>query len=277
MNITCIVDNKAKSHSNLLSEHGLSFLIKSNNEVVMFDTGKTEEVFINNLFSLGYSALRIKYIALSHAHHDHTGGLNYLLTKNHQPTIFANPDFFTPRYAFRNGEYLNIGMKITSEEVTSRATCILSANPVEIIPGLWTTGVITNRAEPMGSNSDHCVPKENGWIPDPYLDDMSLVLKTVNGLVLICGCCHAGILNTLNHVRQCFSEQLHTIIGGIHLVSAKPDDIEHVIDVLQQEYPAVNFFLNHCTGDAALSRFVEVFEDRVFECPAGTVLEFQST
>jgi len=160
--------------------------------------------------------------------------------------------------------------------VTSRANCILSENPVEIIPGLWTTGVIVNRTEPMGSNSDHCVPKENGWIPDPYLDDMSLVLKTENGLVLICGCCHAGILNTLNHVRQYFSEQLQTIIGGIHLISAKPDDIEHVIDVLQREYPAVNFYLNHCTGDAALSRFAEVFKDRVFECPVGTILEFQS-
>lgn len=274
MKIVCVVENDVIKGSDLLGEHGLSFWIETPNGIILFDTGQTDSVLAHNLRILGLSLQNVSALALSHAHYDHTGGLETVLAAKKDMPIYANPDLFRKRYALRNGEYHSIGMKIDQSTLSSRAKIYLSDLPNEILPGLWTAGAIIERPEPPGS-SPHLFIRSNGrWQADPYLDDMSLVYKSPTGLVLICGCCHAGLLNTLFHVKCIFPEPIMAVIGGIHLNRADDQYLNHVISVIEKDFPDLHLYLNHCTGENTLVKLSAAFGRRVNKCPAGTSLEF---
>ena len=272
--ITCVVNDVCRKDMDLKSEHGLSFWIEVVHGNVLFDTGQSAAVLSHNLKSLGLRPENVDMLALSHAHYDHTGGLEEILSKNNRFTLFVHPDIFTPRYSYRNGEYHSIGMALTRKAISSKVDMNLCDIPCEIMPGFWTTGEIIERPEPMGSSAYHFVRTEKGWQPDPYRDDMSLVIKTDLGLVVVCGCCHAGMLNTLFHVKHNFQGPIVAVIGGVHLVSADDQQLAHVIEVLQTHFENLTFYLNHCTGDKAFEQLAKAFGDRVKAFPAGATIEF---
>jgi 7,8-dihydropterin-6-yl-methyl-4-(beta-D-ribofuranosyl)aminobenzene 5'-phosphate synthase len=148
----------------------------------------------------------------------------------------------------------------------------LSDTPQFIIEGVWTTGEILDRSEPEGRSAHHVVRSGEDWIADPYRDDMSLVLETKAGLYLVCGCCHAGLLNTLAHVKHTFGKEPIGVMGGTHLVGASHEQIDHTVERLRDMgSPALH--LNHCTGQPAFVALSQAFGDRVAHCPADTVLE----
>jgi 7,8-dihydropterin-6-yl-methyl-4-(beta-D-ribofuranosyl)aminobenzene 5'-phosphate synthase len=272
--ITVVVENHVKEGSNLRSEHGLSFWIETPHGIVLFDTGQTEDVLFHNMEMLGLNPEDVDALVLSHSHYDHTGGLETILAKNHGLPLIAHADLFRSRYSLRNGEYKSIGMVIPEQELAERVKLTLSDEPVEVLPGLWTTGGIHERPEPVGG-SDHLFSDgESGMQPDQYKDDLSLVLKTADGLVLICGCCHAGILNTLFHVKKRFDGPITTVIGGMHLKAASDAYLVHVVQVLSVDFPGLMIFPNHCTGDNAIQKLTDVFGDRVSLFSVGSTLQF---
>ena len=274
MKIVCVVENDVSKGFDLQSEHGLSFWIETPHGVVLFDTGQTDSVFSHNLKTLGLSLQKVTALALSHAHYDHTGGFETVLTTQKDMPIYASPDIFRPRYALRNGEYQTAGIKFDQSRLASLAKINLCDQPIEIIPGLWTTGVIVERPEPIGSSPHLFIRTGKGWETDSYLDDMSLVYKTSSGLILICGCCHAGLVNTLFHVKCLFTEPIIAVIGGIHLIHADDQYLDHVVSVIAESFPKLDLYLNHCTGENAFAKLSKAFGKRVNKCPAGTVLEF---
>lgn len=272
--IICVVDNHAAPGSNLRSEHGVSFWIKTENGVLLFDTGEKKTTLRHNLRKLQLSLDDVDCLALSHSHYDHTGGLEMVLTKRYGIKIFANPDILRPRYALHDGKYRSIGLPFDPAMLVNNAELRLSAQPSQIFPDLWTTGVISKRPEAPGGSPHLLVHEEGAWQQDPYQDDMSLVLKTCRGSVVICGCCHAGLLNTLFHVEDNFEGPIRTIIGGTHLVSADDKQLDHVISIIQARYQGVDFYLNHCTGEKAVTRLSSALGEQVKSCPAGTILTF---
>jgi len=272
MKIVCVVDNQAVEETGLLTEHGLAFWIETDHGNVLFDTGQSEKVLFQNLEGLNLSVHAINQLVLSHSHYDHTGGLAAVLQKNPNVTLHAHSNLLTPRYSFKNGEYRQIGLTSNQIELSESRTKLTDLS-CEILPGLWSTGEIRERSELEGRSKHHFIRNATGWMPDPYLDDLSLVAQTTEGLVVICGCCHAGLLNTLQHVRNMFSIPITTVIGGVHLVSADEQSLKYIIGVLSSEYPNLTYYLNHCTGQAAFEIMVQTFGDRVKACPAGTVIE----
>lgn len=272
--ITCIVNNNVKKNSGLKSEHGLAFWIEIGPSSMLFDTGQTEAVLSHNLEMLGLKSQNAKTLVFSHAHYDHTGGLEAVLSRNTDLTIYAHTDIFRPRYSLHEGEYQSIGLSLTKAALASRAKIYLSNTPTEILPNLWTTGEILERIEPEGRSIHHFINFDGTWQPDPYRDDLSLVLKTKKGLVVICGCCHAGLLNTLFHVEKMFDCPIIAIVGGTHLVNVDDMYLEHVIDVFQDRYQEIKYYLNHCTGERAFRRLKRVFGSQVRACPAGTIIHF---
>ena len=124
------------------------------------------------------------------------------------------------------------------------------------------------------SKARHYVPDGDGWQAGPYRDDVSMVIETQEGLVVILGCCHAGLLNTLAHVRRTFGQDTAIVIGGTHLVEADRAYLDHVAGVLRDTYRSPRLYLNHCTGKRAFVVLTNAFGDRVTNCPAGTVLAF---
>ena len=274
--ITCVVDNTVLRSSLFWGEHGLAFWIETDQGCALFDTGQSGVVLSHNLEALGLRLHDVNGLALSHAHYDHTGGLGVVLSQNPGLPIYANADFLRPRYSLRGGDYESIGLSIPLEELSQQADLHLSGSPIEVLPGLWTTGEIRERPEPEGRSPHHFIHVDGEWQPDPYRDDMSLVMDTEEGLVLICGCCHAGLLNTIAHVRRTFQRPIVSVLGGTHLVTADGAFLEHVVSILREDCDLLYFYPNHCTGERAYVTMVNAFGERVKPCPAGTILIFNS-
>jgi 7,8-dihydropterin-6-yl-methyl-4-(beta-D-ribofuranosyl)aminobenzene 5'-phosphate synthase len=272
MKVTCVVDNTVCDHSSFWGEHGLTFLIETKSGCLLFDTGQSGTVLLHNLKLLGVEPEAINALALSHAHYDHTGGLPALLDQVAVIPLYAHPDLFRERFS-RREEVKSVGLTLEREVLEQRLTLQLSAEPMEILPGVWTTGEIADRTEPEGRSVHHLVRGMEGWEPDPYRDDMALVLETGEGLVVLCGCCHAGLLNTLAHVRHTFGLGITAVAGGTHLLQADEADLRHVIEVLR-ELGLPRLYPNHCTGQRAYVILAQAFGKMVAPCPVGTTLEF---
>ncbi len=272
--ITCVVDNSVQQGSPFWGEHGLAFCLEVDQVCVLFDTGHSEAVLTHNLGLLGKCLRDASALILSHAHIDHTGGLTTVLSQKPGLPLYASPDLFRPRFALRKDKYKSIGLPLSQEQLTQLADLRLSHAPVEVLPGLWTTGEIGGRPEPEGGSTRHFVPDGDGWQPDAYRDDISLVMETQEGLVVICGCCHAGLLNTLAHVRRTFQRPIIAVLGGVHLLNASKANLSHVVDVLHDTYGSLRFYLNHCTGERAYIALANAFGGRVNPCPVGMTLTF---
>lgn len=270
--ITCVTNNAVKQGSKFWGEHGLSFRIKIGDTCMLFDTGQSETVLLHNYSLLGACPRSLAALVLSHAHYDHTGGLQSVLTQKPDIPLYAHPDIFRPRFSLRDGEYYSIGMALSQNDVSRLADLHLSAEPVEVLPDIWTTGEISVRAEKEGRSTHHFIAVDSGWQADPYRDDMSLVVEGGEGITVICGCCHAGLLNTLAHVARQFQKPIIRILGGTHLLNATDDELRHIIAVLRDEYGSPALYLNHCTGDAAFVALSNAFGEKVHTFPAGASL-----
>jgi 7,8-dihydropterin-6-yl-methyl-4-(beta-D-ribofuranosyl)aminobenzene 5'-phosphate synthase len=272
MKVTCVVENAVGDHSKFWGEHGLAFLVETKSGCILFDTGQSGTVLLHNLELLGIEPGAINALAISHAHYDHTGGLPALLDQVAGIPLYAHPDLFRERFS-RREKLKSVGLPLKRETLAQRLAFQLSAEPTEILPGVWTTGEITDRAEPEGRSAHHLVRGLEGWEPDPYRDDMALVLETGKGLVVLCGCCHAGLLNTLAYVRCTFGVDITAVAGGAHLLQADEAHLRRVIEVLR-ELGLPRLYLNHCTGQRAYVVLAQALGEVVAPCPVGTSLNF---
>ena len=272
-----IVDNAAQRGSALWGEHGVSFAVETPEGRILFDTGQSGDVLVHNAKLMGVSLDQFDALAISHAHYDHTGGLGQFLTFARPGLpLYANPSLFQERFSSKEGQPKPIGMHLTRAQIAQNLELRLNAAPTEILPGVWTTGEITDRSEFEGRSQSHFIHENGVWLPDPYRDDLSLVLETRGGLVVVCGCCHAGLLNTLAHIHRIFSKRIRAVIGGTHLASASPETLNHAVDVLRSyaSEKLMSLYPNHCTGERAYLVLAQAFGEQVKPCPAGTRLRF---
>ncbi len=277
--IRCLVENTALPGSAFRAEHGIAWHIETPYGAILFDTGASGEVLLHNAALFGIDLSAVDALALSHAHYDHTGGLPAVLdcVRPNLP-LHASPDLFRPRYKRTDDDATFIGIEMPRERLAARADLYLSAEPANILPCVWTTGEIRERYTFVGGSPQMIVPGNgDGWQPDPYQDDLSLVLRVAGGLVVLLGCGHAGLLNILRHVKQHFEGPIVAVAGGTHLTSATGENLEQVAAELRAHYDAPVLYPNHCTGQRAFDALRESFGERVQACPAGTVLTFPAT
>jgi 7,8-dihydropterin-6-yl-methyl-4-(beta-D-ribofuranosyl)aminobenzene 5'-phosphate synthase len=278
MQVTCVVDDAVERSSPFWGEHGLAFLIEAAGRRVLFDTGQSETILLHNLGLLEVDPTTIDALAISHGHYDHTGGLPSLLNHLRPGTpLYANPDLFRARFSKRRGKPESIGLSKAQAELAPRVKLELKATAQEIVPGVWTTGEITERPEPEGSSDYHLMREDKDLVADAYLDDMALVLELGDRLALICGCCHAGLLNTLAHVERVFQQPISVIAGGLHLTSADGDELRRIADVLSARPALQRIYPNHCTGEAAYIALTQILGPSVVRpCPAGSQFELDA-
>jgi 7,8-dihydropterin-6-yl-methyl-4-(beta-D-ribofuranosyl)aminobenzene 5'-phosphate synthase len=276
MRVICVVDDAVQRGSAFWGEHGLAFLIETEGFRVLFDTGQSGSVLLRNLKLLEVEPATIDAVAISHGHYDHTGGLQALLEHLRPGTpLFASPDLFRERFSCREGSAKNAGISLSKDQLARSLELSLSEKPQEIVSGVWTTGEIRQRPEPEGSSNHHLMREGSLLVADAYRDDMALVLQKGHRLALLCGCCHAGLLNTLAHVQREFDGPVAYIIGGLHLTSASDGALTQAGNVLSALAELVGVYPNHCTGEAAFVSLTQTCgASSVQPCPAGTVLEF---
>lgn len=257
--ILCLVENHAPP--GLRAEHGLSFLVRTPERSLLFDTGQTPEVLAHNARALSVSLDAVDAVVLSHGHYDHTGGLPAVLGER-PVEVFAHPEVLRPRWGVRRQERRYLGPPWTAEELGAQVRWRLSAEPVEVAPDVWTTGEIPRLHPGEAVESRLVVVEEGEDVPDRFPDDQALVLLDGDGLVVVLGCCHAGLVNTLDHVIRTWQRPVRAVLGGSHLAPLDPELARHAATWLQGLGP-VELRLGHCTGSAPLASLRQVHGSRV--------------
>lgn len=274
LKITTLVDNNALPGSSLWAEHGLSFLINADDEMILFDTGQSSEVIAHNLDNLNLDLNDLKHVVLSHGHYDHTGGLKKIAERAKNATIFAHPDAFDEKYVMKEEFYKPIGLPFKKNKLKKTFAFHIDEHPKEIIDGITVTGEIS-RATCFEQVPEMYRIKENeDYVKDNILDDQALILETIKGLIVILGCAHSGVINTLNYINTIMNrKEIYGVLGGIHLRGAKKSRLQQTAWVLKK-YKVKTIGLSHCSGETAFLYFSSFLGDRVFLTSVGSVMQF---
>lgn len=272
--ITTLSENTA-GMGDFLGEWGLSILVETGDISVLFDCGKNVSA-VYNADSLHIDLTKVDKIVLSHGHYDHTGGLRNILRRiGKKVEIVAHPDIWQAKYSRRNGESDRyIGIPFQQKELESLgASFVLTNESVSINENILTTGEVPMVTDYEQIDENLFVQESSSWQPDKLLDDQSLAIKTEAGLVVILGCAHRGIINTLYHVRQLTGiDKIKTVIGGSHLMGVSEERLWQTIGALR-EFDIQKMGLCHCTDLPAASFLSQEFGDAFFFNRAGTVTE----
>ncbi len=274
LRITTLSENTAGA-GDLLAEWGLSFLIETGQETILFDAGKTVSTS-HNAAGLGIDLGRIDKIVLSHGHSDHTGGLRHLLrSMRREVEIIAHPGIWSNKYRRREGKKDRyVGIPFQRQELESLgARFTLTSEPVRVTEDIITTGEVPMVTAYETMDPGLFIKQDNGWQRDDLLDDLALVINTASGLVVVSGCAHRGIINTLFRARELTgTEKIHAVLGGAHLIDAPGERIRRTISAFK-EIGVKKLRLCHCTSLPAISQLAHEFSDSFFFNITGTVFE----
>lgn len=270
--ITIVCENSVGPISGTLGEHGFAALIERPGGSVLFDTGQGATL-LHNAGRLKRDLVGVTKVALSHGHYDHTGGLRPLLEQCGPKEVFAHPEVFARRFRVKDtGESISIGIPDSREVLTSLgASFNLTDGFREIAPGIYLTGYVPRTSGFEHGDSGLCCD-ESGCERDLIPDDQSLVVDTEKGLVLILGCCHAGIVNTLEFVIHTIGKNIYAVIGGTHLGFCSAAQLDETVQRLR-EYGIRKICGSHCTGFAAAARLAREFPGHYHPAQVGYFLD----
>ena len=276
--ITVLCDNES-AHPACGCEWGLALAIDLGGGLApdgedgglwLWDTGQTD-LFLKNASALGLDPGRARGLALSHGHYDHTGGLAALLGQtSFAGSIHAHPAAATARYAEGKG-----GKPRRAIGPPAPLPAFIPAGPcTALAPGLTLLTAIPRAPGNFQAVQGFSLDPE-GRQPDPVPDDAFLVLDSAHGPVVILGCCHSGLANSLACARQRLGlGQVHAVLGGLHLFKAGPEALEETAQALEA-FGVRRLAAGHCTGPDRLARLRERLPDReVLPLAAGQIWNF---
>ncbi len=270
--ITVLAEERTETPG-LETEHGLSLLLEKDGSSWLFDTGMSG-IAAANARRLGADLAAVKGIILSHGHYDHTGGLAAVLESTGPKTVYAHPRIFRKRYSLRKkGTSRRIGMPLGRAVLERRgAGFSLSLEWREIAPGIQLSGEIPLAAGSAPGEPFLAVRNRLKFLPDLFVDEQFLLAGTPGGLVMLNGCCHSGLLESLRHIRSIRpGAKIRAIVGGLHLRSAPLRELERIAAALEEYNPEL-IAAGHCTGEVAEKILAERFGPRFQSLRTGTKL-----
>jgi len=253
--ITILCENSVGPLAGTIGEHGFSALIEpSSGNPILFDTGQGFTL-LHNARCMNKDLTLVDQVVLSHGHYDHTGGLKPLLDECGAKQVYGHTQIFRSRYRVRGtGECSPIGIQLNREELeVAGATFSLSNDFRTIATGIHLTGEVP-RVTDFEDGDQGLFCDCTGQELDTTPDDQSMILETEKGLVLILGCCHSGLVNTLEHVAYMTGRRdVYAVIGGTHLGFCSQEQIGKTVSFLQS-LGMKKLAASHCTGFAASAR-----------------------
>jgi 7,8-dihydropterin-6-yl-methyl-4-(beta-D-ribofuranosyl)aminobenzene 5'-phosphate synthase len=248
--ITILYDAFGK-RAGLTRDWGFAALVEYHGSRILFDTGNDAAVFEHNVRALGVDLTRLDFVVVSHRHGDHTSGLNHVLRVNPKVRIYAPREGFgvfgnAVAYGFvRQDTTLGAEQRyfagalpdtLVSGTPWPGANFVLIDSTTEIVPGVAVVATVSDRP---------------GTIE---LRELSLVLETPNGTVVLVGCSHPGIERIMEAARA-VAPHPHLMVGGLHLVTTSDSEIDRVVTALRDRFGLDLIAPGHCTGEPAFSAF----------------------
>jgi len=271
--LTTLSENTA-GRVRLLAEWGLSILVEVDNYKVLLDTGLDMSAAYNAVV-MGVDLHSVDRIVLSHGHRDHTGGFQRVMSvMRKRIEVIAHPDIWAAKYSrtfSRREQYA--GPPFSREALEGWGVSFkFSKEPVWITDNIITTGEIPMQTEYEKIDPDLFVKEKGELLPDPLRDDLALIVKSDKGLIVVLGCGHRGMINTLHHAQKITGlEQIHMVIGGTHLIHASREQIDLTIAELRR-LGVEKIGVSHCTGLKAAAILSQEFGDSFFFNNAGSVI-----
>ncbi len=280
--VKVIAEDSVGYETPYLGQHGISLLLSAEHASgvnhVLVDVAQDPVALLENFKRMNISLACVDAVVLTHCHYDHTQGVAKILGeigKKDLP-IIAHPDLF--RKHFISDPFLRpIGVMDgdrKSDIEAAGGVLYLTRDPLNILPGLMTTGEVPRVTDFEEVGMD-LYTLENGKVKqDAMIDDLSLVANVKGkGLIIVTGCSHAGIVNIAHHAMKLNAkEKIHAIIGGFHLIEASEQRIKKTASELKKIGP--NWvYAGHCTGFKAQMALYNVFKDRFSPLYTGLSVE----
>jgi 7,8-dihydropterin-6-yl-methyl-4-(beta-D-ribofuranosyl)aminobenzene 5'-phosphate synthase len=261
----------------LLAEHGLSVHLQlgAAGPAILLDAGFTAVAVPYNLPRLGIDPRAVDQVVISHGHPDHTGALEQLLRMTQKRTpVVVHSDAFGERWrqlsdGTREGPY----QQDRQSWEKAGAEIVSLVEPYELAPGCVATGPIPRQTDFEKGPSNALCRRGSEFVRDAILDDQSIVINVKGkGLVVVSGCAHAGIVNTLLYAREISGvDRIWAVLGGFHLQGAEEHVVSRTIGELKALGPQL-VMPCHCTGFEATSRFAAEMPDQFVLGAVGTTL-----
>jgi 7,8-dihydropterin-6-yl-methyl-4-(beta-D-ribofuranosyl)aminobenzene 5'-phosphate synthase len=247
-----------------MGEWGFSVLVEADGHRILFDTGMHPETVLQNARDLGIDLSTVTDVVLSHHHGDHTGGLVALrqaLSKQSPSAmsrIHVAPGIFLSRRKPGSDEEANPTIAVKSAMEATGAVFVVHGKPEEIFPGVWLTGPIPRPNPERYYGAPESIVTGAGLVTDTLPEDMSLLIDTDSGFVVVAGCGHAGTINTVDYARKILgAEPAYAIVGGLHLFAASDSALAWTATRLRSAH--LGYLLGaHCTGIEAVYRIREL-------------------
>ncbi|MGE5381201.1 MAG: MBL fold metallo-hydrolase [Methylocystaceae bacterium] len=246
--ISILVENTAPIPG-LIGEFGFSVYIDWQGQKYLLDTGN-QGYFLTNAKTLGIDLKSLAGVIISHGHFDHVGGLPHLLEQYGETKVFLHPQALENKLA-KTGEssYASIGFTRSRDDLEKMGAVFQSDDkPRELAPGMVLTGSIPRIYDWEDSGGPFYLAPDK---PDLLYDDQALVIDAREGLLVVSGCAHSGLCNTVAYARELFpGKKVQAYIGGTHLISASPERLHNTLENIK-DMEVTQVVACHCTGFAA--------------------------
>lgn len=268
--LTVIVDNIPGS--GLSGEWGLSIVAEYGDKKILVDTGASG-LFADNLEGLGFDIKDIDYATLSHAHYDHANGMPLFFRKNSKAKFYlretAEENCYAKMLIFRR--YIGLPKNVLSE-YSDRIEFV--SGDFELCDGAYLIPHKTPGLENIGKREKMCRHTADGWKPDDFSHEQSLVLDTEKGLVVINCCSHGGAVNIINEIKSTFpGAHVHALIGGFHLFNKSEKEVRKVAREIRKT--GIDYVCTgHCTKDRAYDVMKEELGDMLHQLHVGLEMVF---
>jgi len=267
--VTILYDSFGKSPT-LTMDWGFAALVDYGGKRILFDTGNNAQIFEHNVKAAGVDLQKLDFVVMSHRHGDHMGGLAYLLKVNPTVKIYA-PKERSGVYGddqpsstwYRKDPSLPAEQRYYSgapPEIIHMGEAWPSANfqlidkNIEIVPGMYLIALVSDKPGTL------------------ELRELSLAIRTPDGLVLVVGCSHPGVERIVQEASA-IDPHINLLLGGLHQIQAPDPEVERIARVLHDQYKLDRIAPGHCTGEPEFAALKKTFGDHYLYAGVGSVID----